>query len=280
MRLQKYLAAAGVCSRRHAETLIRSGVVAVNGSVIREQGVQVSEEDRVTVRGKHIRLPQEKVYIALHKPVGVVSSCSHRGKKVVTDIVKVKERIFPIGRLDEDSSGLILLTNDGPLHHFLSHPSFDEEKEYHVKTKHPLSERDLRKLSEGVTVLGKKTRKATVYRIAANGFGIILKEGRNRQIRRMVEALENEVIFLERKRVGHIQLGDLKPGEWRFLTEAERLTLPSQEDIHLSEIYTPLPALPEKAYAEIFEPANGLFVQKKRGASFKSPPKQKRKTSK
>ena len=231
MRLQKFLSAAGICSRRHAESMIRAGQVSVNGQVVREQGVQVSESDQVAVRGKKVTLSDaSRIYILLNKPVGVISSCSHRGRKVVTDLVRVKERIFPIGRLDEDSCGLILLTNDGPLHHMLSHPSFDEEKEYWVTTKNSLSEGDLRKLSEGVTILGKRTRKATVYRRAANGFGIILKEGRNRQIRRMVEALENEVTFLERRRVGHIQLGDLPAGKWRYLTDAERLTLPTVQE--------------------------------------------------
>ena len=277
MRLQKFLADAGVASRRHAESMIRAGMVAVNGTVVREQGVQVTEEDEITVRGNPVYVSNaRKIYIAFNKPVGVVSSCSHRGKKVVTDFVRVKERVFPIGRLDEDSCGLILLTNDGPLHHLLSHPSFNEEKEYHVRTKLPLNEADLRKLSAGVPVLGKKTRKATVYRTAANGFGIILKEGRNRQIRRMVETVGNEVVFLERQRVGHIQLGNLKPGEWRYLTDAERLALPNQEEnSSIPESEKTNPPFKKEEYKqknpEMFDPMEGLPVLKKRGSTFKHP---------
>jgi len=230
MRLQKFISTVGICSRRRAEGLIAAGFVSINGRIVREQGVQVSKTDLVKVRDKEITLPTDlPIYIILNKPVGVVSSCFHRGKKVVTDLVKVPERIFPIGRLDEDSCGLILLTNDGPLHHLLSHPSFDEEKEYWVNTKNPLSESDLQKLTNGVMVFDKKTRKAIVYRRSDSGFGIVLKEGRNRQIRRMVESLGNEVIFLQRRRVGHIQLGNLEEGKWRYLTDAERLTLPSEK---------------------------------------------------
>lgn len=222
VRLQKYLSMAGVCSRRTGEDYIRSGRVTVNGGVVTELGTRVDpEKDRVTVDGKTVSRADEKIYILLHKPPGYVTSRSHRGEKIVLDLVDVAERLNPVGRLDKDSSGLLLLTNDGRLHHRLIHPSFDHEKEYAVETRAPISDADLETLGRGVMIDNRKTRPARVLRLSANAFRITLKEGRKRQIRRMVEAVGNRVHTLHRIRMATLRLGDLKSGQWRHLSNME-----------------------------------------------------------
>ena len=156
MRLQKFLSTAGVCSRRKAEELIREGRVQVNGTVVAELGARTDpENDRVTVDGLDVRPPQRFVYLALNKPRGYVSSCRHAGKKIVLELVNVPERVYPVGRLDKDSTGLLLLTNDGRLHQRLSHPSFDHEKEYDVVVARPLSDGALRRMAAGMPLLNK-----------------------------------------------------------------------------------------------------------------------------
>jgi len=169
---------------------------------------------------------QRVVYIALNKPKGYVTSCEQPGEKLVTDLVNVPERIYPIGRLDKDSTGLLLLTNDGPLHHRLSHPSFDHEKEYVVTLAAPVSDSALHKMAEGMLLSGKRTRPAEIHRISLRRFRIILKEGKNRQIRRMVRKVGQEVLGLQRIRIAGIRLGKLDSGKWRFLDpdEIEALT--------------------------------------------------------
>jgi len=222
MRLQKFLSAAGVCSRRKAEDLIRAGRVWVNGKTVSELGAKVDPQtDRVAVDGQAVRPPQRLIYIALNKPRGYVSSCRHAGKKIVLDLVNVPERVYPVGRLDKESSGLLLLTNDGRLHLRLSHPSFDHEKEYEVGVERPISDAALRRMAEGMPILNTRTRPADVRRIGERHFRIVLKEGRNRQIRRMVRGLGNEVVELQRIRVAHIRLGRLPEGMWRHLTDRE-----------------------------------------------------------
>ncbi len=226
MRLQKYLSAAGVCSRRKGEKHILVGRVSVNGEVISQLGVQVDpEKDEVRFDGKLLQLTKDHLYIALNKPVGVVSSCDHRGKKLVVDLVDVGTRIYPVGRLDKDSEGLLLLTNDGALHQRLSHPKFGHEKEYQVTVMRPIDDRALQRMREGVLLGEKATHPAQVKRTAADRFSIILKEGRNRQIRRMAKAVRAKVKRLIRVRIAHIRLGDLKSGKWRHLTDNERKRL-------------------------------------------------------
>lgn len=222
MRLQKFLAAAGVCSRRKAEDLIRAGRVQVNGRVVAELGAKADpQSDRVAVDGQAVRPPQRMVYIALNKPRGYVCSCRHAGEKIVLDLVNVPERIFPVGRLDKESTGLLLLTNDGRLHLKLAHPSFDHEKEYEVAVARPISDSALRRMAEGMPMLRTRTRPAEVQRIDSRRFRIVLKEGRNRQIRRMVSRLGNAVVDLRRIRMAHIRLDRLPQGRWRYLTERE-----------------------------------------------------------
>jgi 23S rRNA pseudouridine2605 synthase/23S rRNA pseudouridine2604 synthase len=226
MRLQKFLSAAGVCSRRKGEEYITAGRVAVNGSIVAELGTRIDPAtDLVQVDGKPVETSQPHVYIALHKPQGYVTSCSHPGEKIVIDLVDIPQRVYPIGRLDKDSTGLLLLTNDGSLHHRLSHPSFDHEKEYEVTTVQNIADGALRKLAEGLPLMGTKTRPAKVRRLSEKKFRIVLKEGRNRQIRRMVRKVGGQVVRLKRIRVGNVKLGRLAPGSWRYLTQAEELHL-------------------------------------------------------
>ena len=226
MRLQKYLSTAGVCSRREGEKYIQDGRVAVNGVVVTQLGTKVDPEtDRVEVDGKSIGLKQDTVYIALNKPKGYVTSCSHPGEKIVMDLVDIPERIYPVGRLDKDSTGLLLLTNDGALHHRLSHPSFDHEKEYDVMVSKAITDGALRRIAKGMPMMGSKTRPAEIKRISSKRFRIILKEGKNRQIRRMVRKVGNQVTRLKRIRVSNIKLGRLAEGAWRYLTEKEQKLL-------------------------------------------------------
>jgi 23S rRNA pseudouridine2605 synthase/23S rRNA pseudouridine2604 synthase len=222
VRLQKFLAAAGVCSRRRAEDLIRAGGVEVNGRPVVELGSKVDPDaDRVVVEGRPVRPPDTMVYIALNKPRGYVTSCRHPGKRIVMQLVDVPQRVFPVGRLDKESTGLLLLTNDGRLHQMLSHPSFDHEKEYEVVVERPIPDGALRRMAEGVEILNTRTRPARVTRLGERRFRIVLQEGRNRQIRRMVRRVGNEVVDLKRIRVACVRLGRLPEGAWRHLAPEE-----------------------------------------------------------
>lgn len=226
MRLQKFLSSAGVCSRRKGEELIVAGKVAVNGKTITELGTKIDPaQDQVEVEGHVIRPSRELVYIALNKPGDYVTSCSHPGEKIVLDLVDIAERIYPVGRLDKNSCGLLLLTNDGRIHHRLSHPSFDHEKEYEVTVARPISDGALKKMSGGLPLMGTRTRPARITRLSARRFRIVLQEGKNRQIRRMVRKVGNEVTRLQRKRFAGIKLGNLPPGKWRHLSQSEKESL-------------------------------------------------------
>ncbi|RZB36836.1 MAG: hypothetical protein SRB2_01636 [Desulfobacteraceae bacterium Eth-SRB2] len=226
MRLQKFLSEAGICSRRKGEEYIRQGLVRVNSRIVTELGTKVdSEKDRVEFDGKVIALKSEPMYIVLNKPKGYVTSCSHPGEKIVLDLIDISERVYPIGRLDKDSTGLLILTNDGSLHHRLSHPSFDHEKEYDVTVSKPITDGSLRNIASGLPMMGSKTRPAKIRRISSRRFRIILKEGRNRQIRRMVRKVGSRVTRLKRIRVSKVKLGRLAEGAWRNLTEKEKKEL-------------------------------------------------------
>ncbi len=226
MRLQKYLSEAGICSRRKGEEYIKAGLVRVNSRIVIELGTKVDpEKDRVEFDGKIIALTSEPIYIALNKPKGYVTSCSHPGEKIVLDLIDIPQRIYPIGRLDKDSTGLLILTNDGTIHHRLSHPSFDHEKEYDVTVSRPITDGSLRNIAKGLPMMGTKTRPAEIQRISSRRFRIVLKEGRNRQIRRMVRKVGSHVIRLKRIRVSKIKLGRLAEGNWRNLTEKEKTEL-------------------------------------------------------
>jgi 23S rRNA pseudouridine2605 synthase/23S rRNA pseudouridine2604 synthase len=222
VRLQKYLSGAGICSRRKGEEYIKAGWVKVNGKVVTELGVKVDPaRDAVEVDSAAIRSDSAPIYIALNKPEGVVSSCHQENEHIVMDLLDISDRVYPIGRLDKESTGLLLLTNDGQLHHRLTHPSFNHEKEYEVTVAKPLPEGALRKLAEGLPMMGTRTRPARVNRISARRFRIVLQEGKNRQIRRMVRKVGSRVTSLKRIRIANIKLGNLPTGSWRHLTERE-----------------------------------------------------------
>ncbi|PFN78823.1 pseudouridine synthase [Bacillus sp. AFS076308] len=227
-RLQKVIARAGIASRRKSEELIKEGKVKVNGKVVTELGLKVSPSDRVEVNEIQIE-KEEPVYFLLYKPRGVISSVSDdKGRKVVTDYFShYKERIFPVGRLDYDTSGLLILTNDGEFANLLMHPKNEIDKVYVAKTKGiPLRE-SLRKLEKGIRLEDGKTAPAKVKLLSADKkkqtaiVEIAIHEGRNRQVRRMFEAIGNEVLKLKRERYGFLTLTGLKAGEARELTPHE-----------------------------------------------------------
>jgi len=223
IRLQTYIAHAGICSRRKAEHHILNGRVVVNGEVVTRLGTQIDPDaDRVEVDGRPVTPAADPpVYIMINKPAGYITSCRHGSRKIVMDLIDISRRIFPVGRLDKDSTGLLLLTSDGDLHLRLTHPSFDHEKEYEVTVADPITDAALSEMRNGIIIDGIRTRKAGVRRLTEKSFRIILKEGRKRQIRRMVESVGNRVTGLHRIRIANLRLGDLAPGKWRYLTKSE-----------------------------------------------------------
>ncbi len=228
MRLQKYLAQSGVASRRRAEELIAAGHVSVNGRTVTEMGVQVDEtRDSVAVDGRRVRLESEKHYIAYYKPVGEVTTADDpEGRETVMDKFRdYPVRLFPVGRLDFDSEGLLLLTNDGDMMNRLLHPSHEVPKVYLCMVSNHLTEEELRRLRAGVMLDGRLTSPAQVRVVREEAFStsvlVTIHEGRNRQVRRMFEAVDHQVLALRRVGFGPIQLGDLPRGRWRRLTEAE-----------------------------------------------------------
>ncbi|MDL2269485.1 rRNA pseudouridine synthase [Desulfosarcina sp. OttesenSCG-928-A07] len=222
VRLQKYLSQVGACSRRQGEAFILAGRVTVNGRPVTTLGTRIDPEtDAVCLDGARVSLPEDHLYIMLNKPVGVVTSCRHRGEPVVTDLIDLPRRLFPVGRLDKDSTGLLLMTSDGRIHHQLLHPRFDHEKTYEVTVRYPIDDASLDQMAVGILLDGTLTRPATIQRLSARRFRMVLMEGRNRQIRRMVQAVGNRVDRLNRIEMAGLSLGDLRPGKWRYLTEKE-----------------------------------------------------------
>jgi len=236
IRLQKFLSAAGVCSRRQGEKYMIDGRVRVNGRQITELGTCVNPEtDRIEVDGNVVTLNKELIYIALNKPKGYVSSCKQSKDRTVVELIDIPQRIYPIGRLDKDSTGLLILTNDGRIHHKLLHPSFYHEKEYEVVTEKKISNGALKKMEDGISLMGKKTQPAQIRRMAENRFRIILKEGRNRQIRRMVTKVGSTVKALKRVRFCKVTLSGIKEGQWRFLTQVEENDILRSLEPHIGE---------------------------------------------
>lgn len=221
-RLQKVLAAAGVASRRRAEELIQAGRVAVNGKVITQLGTRVGPADQIAVDGKLISRQSHHTYIVLNKPVHVLSTArDERGRPTVVDLVKTRERVYPVGRLDAASEGLVLLTNHGELTYRLLHPKHKVPREYHVWVTPTPTEAQLEQLRRGVEIQGWRTGPAEVSRIPGGAIRLIIHEGHKRQIRLMAEAVGLNVERLVRTRIGPLTLGRLKPGEWRELRPAE-----------------------------------------------------------
>jgi len=223
-RLNKYLSEAGYCSRREADKLIQQGVVLVDGEVA-TIGSQVESTSIVMIDGKQITPQQQSIYIVLNKPIGITSTTDLKDKTNVVEYIGVKERIFPIGRLDKDSTGLLLLTNDGDIVNKVLRSSNNHEKEYVVKVNKPVTSAFLKQMREGVHILGKTTKKARVRQLHKQTFNIVLTEGMNRQIRRMCSALGYRVLSLSRIRIMNIKDDQLALGSWRYLTEEEVTTL-------------------------------------------------------
>ncbi len=228
-RLQKVLAHAGVASRRASEQIILEGRVTVNGRVVIELGTQVDpRRDAIRVDGKRLSQPEKSlVYIILNKPVGVVSAATdNMGRTTVVDLVRIPERVYPVGRLDLLSEGLILLTNDGELTQKITHPRYEIEKEYHVLVSgNPDTPTLIRWQRGGIEIEGKLTGPSTVDKLKVQRdntwLKILLTEGRKREIRETANALGHSVKVLRRVRIGPINLGNLKPGKWRRLTPRE-----------------------------------------------------------
>ncbi|EMU54722.1 MULTISPECIES: pseudouridine synthase [Clostridium] len=228
-RLQKFMASCGIASRRKCEELILLGKVKVNGNIIEELGFKVNPfEDIVEYDGRVITKEERKVYIMLNKPEDVITSVKdEKDRKTVIDIVKVNERIFPIGRLDYDSSGLILLTNDGELYNKIIHPRVELDKKYVAVVKGEVSLDDKEKFESGIDIGGYITAPAKLkmleysHRKDLSTIEVCIHEGKNRQIRKMCSAINHEVMSLKRVSIGNIRLGQLKKGEYRYLNDEE-----------------------------------------------------------
>ena len=226
-RLQKYMARCGVASRRKSEEIITSGKVKVNNTVITELGFKVDcDTDSVEVDGKLIKPEEKKLYIALNKPEGYISSVSdEKGRRTIMDLVEVDERIYPIGRLDYDTTGLILLTNDGEIYNKIIHPRMEKNKVYEAIIEGFISSQEIDKLETGIDIGGYITAPAKVKVVAENRNSteveITIHEGKNKQIRKMFEAVEHNIIRLKRISIGEIKLGNLTEGLWRNLTQDE-----------------------------------------------------------
>lgn len=227
IRLQKMIAQAGIASRRAAEKLITAGKVSVNGIIITKLGTTVSpDKDRICIEGREIKIQHKKILIALYKPKGVVSTCKDpEGRKTVLDCIpeKFRQGLYPIGRLDRDSEGLILLTNDGDQALKRSHPRYEQRKTYTVVVKNGIDQKAIQLLEKGVMMDGTRTAPCRIKKIPSNKRGtttleFTLHEGRNRQIRRMCEMINAPVVYLCRTKIGDITLTPLKSGDYRIIS--------------------------------------------------------------
>jgi 23S rRNA pseudouridine2605 synthase len=222
MRLAKFLAHAGVASRRAAEQLVFGGRVAVGGEVVRDPARDVTGDEAIAVDGEAVRAPGARVVYALHKPAGVVSTARDtHGRRTVVDLVPSAQRLYPVGRLDADTTGLILLTNDGALAHTLTHPSFEVPRTYRARVEGRPGERALQALREGIELEDGRTAPARVRLVGTHELELTIHEGRKRQVRRMCEAVGHRVVALRRVAFGPLRLGDLGAGHHRRLTAAE-----------------------------------------------------------
>ncbi len=228
IRLNKFLSQAGVASRREADRLIEEGRVAVNGEVIQAMGYKIdAEKDKVEVDGKKVKKETKLYYVMLNKPPGyLVSLKDSFGRPTVRDLIpSLKGRVFPVGRLDYDSEGLLLLTNDGELAYRLTHPSFRAKKVYLVNVKGAPASSDLRRLERGIILDGKKTAPAKLSLLSSSSKESFLRveihEGRKREVRRLFEVIGHRVIALQRIKFGNLSLGNLKKGKWRYLSRDE-----------------------------------------------------------
>ncbi len=220
MRLNKYISETGACSRREADKWIEAGRVTRNGQPA-VLGTRVAEGDEICIDGRPVGAKRKQIYIALNKPVGITCTTEGDVEDNIIDFVGHPERIFPIGRLDKDSEGLILLTNNGDIVNEILRSENNHEKEYRVTVDRPITDLALKMLASGVKIMGEVTKPCRVSRIHPDSFCMILTQGLNRQIRRMCSALGYRAQRLQRVRIMHVHLGKLRPGEWRYLTDSE-----------------------------------------------------------
>jgi 23S rRNA pseudouridine2604 synthase len=220
VRLNKYISETGVCSRREADKWIEAGRVTLNGAPA-TLGHKVAPGDEVRIDGNRVGAKKKAIYIALNKPVGVTCTTESHVEDNIVQFVGHSERIFPVGRLDKDSEGLILLTNDGDIVNEILRSENEHEKEYRVSVNRPITDLSLKMLASGVKIMGVTTKPCKVERLDAESFRLVLTQGLNRQIRRMCSALGYRVRRLQRVRIINIHVGALRAGEWRYLTDSE-----------------------------------------------------------
>jgi 23S rRNA pseudouridine2605 synthase len=227
IRLNKFLAEAGVASRRKSDELIAKGVVKVNGKTIVDLGVKISLKDTVTVNGNSVIAREKKLYILLNKPNDYITTTNdEKDRKTVMDLVHVHDRVFPVGRLDRKTTGVLLLTNDGELANRLMHPKYQISKEYKIDIDKPINDLQLRKLVKGIELEDGQAQASEVFTGKTNKeVFVVVHEGRNHLVRRMFENLGFEVVHLDRIRYGFLTREGLKRGEWRILKSSEILTL-------------------------------------------------------
>ncbi len=221
LRIHKYLAQCGIASRRAAELLVADGLVCVNRRLANIGDSIDTETDEITIEGQLISQKATKTYIMLNKPRGYISSCSRSQGAAIPDLVKITERVYPVGRLDKESEGLVLLTDDGDLANKLTHPRYGCEKEYEVFLHDEVINADLDKLKDGIKLDDGMTKPCKIKRLGDRHVRIIISEGKNRQIRRMFQAVGKKVVRLRRVRIKGLLLGELKEGAWRPLTKNE-----------------------------------------------------------
>jgi 23S rRNA pseudouridine2604 synthase len=220
VRLNKYISETGVCSRREADKWIEAGRVTLNGAPA-TLGHKVAQGDEVRIDGSLVGAKKKAIYIALNKPIGITCTTEAHVEDNIVRFVGHSERIFPVGRLDKDSEGLILLTNDGDIVNEILRSENEHEKEYVVSVNRPITDLSLKMLASGVKIMGMTTKPCTVERVDAETFRLVLTQGLNRQIRRMCSALGYRVRRLQRVRIISIHVGALRAGEWRYLSDAE-----------------------------------------------------------
>lgn len=220
MRINKYISDSGYCSRREADKLLEQGAVTINGKRA-SIGSQVLNGQEVKIYGETIFCNTQPIFIAYNKPVGIVTTTDKDDRDNIIDAIGHDERIFPVGRLDKDSQGLIILTNDGDIVNKMLRVNNNHDKEYSVTVDKLITEDFVTKMQNGIPILGVVTRKCKVEKKGTHSFNIVLKQGLNRQIRRMCEYLGYNVVRLERTRIMHIKLGSIKTGQWRNLTQEE-----------------------------------------------------------
>lgn len=234
MRLAKFLAGAGVASRRACEKIIFNGHVKVNGRTIKDPALDVSEDDSILVSGTKIEAPspEEFVYIMFHKPAGVLSTMSpgREEGECIADLLKYPKRLFPVGRLDKDSSGLILMTNDGKFANRLIHPRYKIEKEYQVRVNRQLSKENYYRLRKGIEIDGRVVEVGDLTHAKGGRITLTIHEGRKRIVRRLLREIKLTTLDLKRTRIGTLRLGKLGIGRWRKVTEAELQNLLSYMD--------------------------------------------------